>query len=307
MNYNIIFFSGTGGTKLAAKKLKSALEHRDAFCELNEIGKHEFDPKNIDGDRLIIMYPVHAFGAPIPVYETIDKLVMVSEKSSKTAINEAVVISISAGGEVPTNNGCRIKAVRKLRAKGYDVIFEDMVMMPSNWTVKDSEEIVSGVLNVLDHKIQIIADILINSNGNTIPVMTRKMSSYSRIMAAIGTFSRRIGFPIMGKFYRASDACNSCSLCASQCPQQNINMVNGKPRFGWKCLVCMRCIYDCPMNAISAGPFNFMIIEGGYNIEEMVETAQKHLDKPLELSDKDFENHKAVSSYIKNINDHKSI
>lgn len=301
MNYKIMFFSGTGGTKLAAEKLKSFLDEsgstdEGSTCDIHDIGKGDFGFSDLNGGMIIVMYPVHAFGAPIPVYDAIDKLSAVKGKP-------AAVISISAGGEVSTNSGCRIKAKRKLRAKGYSIVHEDMIMMPSNWAVRDSEEIESIVINALDSKVKVIGEIISDSENKQLLASQKRISLYSRIMAAIGTFSRRIGFPIMGKFYKASDTCNGCSLCAAQCPQKNIKMMNGKPRFGWKCVICMKCIYACPMNSISAGPFNFMIVDGGYDIQELTETAKKYVGSTPKMSGEKLANDKAVIDYINNIND----
>ena len=54
------------------------------------------------------------------------------------------------------------------------------------------------------------------------------------------------------KFY-ATDKCISCGLCAVSCLTHNIELKNGKPTWGNRCVHCMKCICDCPEAAIEYG------------------------------------------------------
>ncbi|HOB71532.1 MAG TPA: hypothetical protein PKM18_07090, partial [bacterium] len=50
----------------------------------------------------------------------------------------------------------------------------------------------------------------------------------------------------------------------------------GRPRFGWKCMICMRCIYKCPNNAISPRIMKFFKVKNFYKLSE--------LQKPSDLT-----------------------
>ena len=54
------------------------------------------------------------------------------------------------------------------------------------------------------------------------------------------------------KFY-ATDACIGCGTCESLCPLNNIRLVEGKPQWGGRCTQCMACICRCPAEAIEYG------------------------------------------------------
>jgi ferredoxin len=51
----------------------------------------------------------------------------------------------------------------------------------------------------------------------------------------------------------ASDACTACGVCARVCPTENIELREGKPVWGDRCLTCFACLHWCPEGAISLG------------------------------------------------------
>ena len=55
------------------------------------------------------------------------------------------------------------------------------------------------------------------------------------------------------KFFFADDNCNTCGVCESICPVNNIQLVEGKPQWQHKCQQCLACINLCPENSIQYG------------------------------------------------------
>jgi MinD superfamily P-loop ATPase len=56
------------------------------------------------------------------------------------------------------------------------------------------------------------------------------------------------------KNFFLDDGCTGCGLCAEQCPDKAIDIVDGKPV--WlkeRCEICFRCIHHCPAFAIQYG------------------------------------------------------
>ena len=56
---------------------------------------------------------------------------------------------------------------------------------------------------------------------------------------------------IIGKpgFY-TTDQCVGCGKCANVCPLNNIQMIDGSPKWGDTCTHCMACIHQCPKWAV---------------------------------------------------------
>jgi ferredoxin len=89
----------------------------------------------------------------------------------------------------------------------------------------------------------------------------------SKLMTGIGHVEG-LAARLFGMELHASDACSSCGLCERECPERNIRMNKAnKPVFGLNCLMCLRCIYNCPEIAISPRLSKFIPIKGGYTIE----------------------------------------
>jgi succinate dehydrogenase/fumarate reductase-like Fe-S protein len=51
-------------------------------------------------------------------------------------------------------------------------------------------------------------------------------------------------------------------------------MKQGFPKFHFKCIWCLKCIYACPRKALSPSILKFSVLKNGYNLKEMSERAQ---------------------------------
>lgn len=49
------------------------------------------------------------------------------------------------------------------------------------------------------------------------------------------------------------EGCENCGLCAKVCPNGNITYVDGVPKFGNRCDLCLSCLNNCPADAINYG------------------------------------------------------
>jgi|GEM_PF-5925389 Pyruvate/2-oxoacid:ferredoxin oxidoreductase delta subunit len=50
--------------------------------------------------------------------------------------------------------------------------------------------------------------------------------------------------------FSTDNRCTGCMICKNSCPRRNIEIIDNKPAFGGKCVLCTRCINICPENAI---------------------------------------------------------
>lgn len=71
--------------------------------------------------------------------------------------------------------------------------------------------------------------------------------------------------PILGHRFRATEKCIGCGICANECPQGNIKIIDGKPEFGKNCVGCMACAFDCPQDALKISVLNGWRVNGGYS------------------------------------------
>ncbi len=59
-----------------------------------------------------------------------------------------------------------------------------------------------------------------------------------------------IAFPTLDQHFWTTAACTGCGTCTQLCPRRNIELVDGRPRWGGDCDVCHACIQWCARSAI---------------------------------------------------------
>ncbi len=268
----LVFFSGTGGTALAVETLSAALRGKGVQTRVSEI-LHGKPPKVQPGERLIVLFPVYAGDAPSPVARWIRSLGQARE-------GKAAVIAVSGGGEVSPNTACRMKTIRRLEKHGFRVIGEYMLCMPSNMIVPTPEAIALRLLRALPEQCGRIADAILADTPNRKPPL-RGDRLLLPLLAA-----EKAGSRLFGKSLKAGAACTSCGLCAKRCPCGNIRMKDGKPRFGWHCALCLRCVYGCTQHAIQTGMpvLKRAVFKEGFDLEALRRKAAE-LEQAPEATD----------------------
>ena len=248
----IVYFTGTGSTERVAECFEKrfiGLGKRVLKTKLFQGDR----PENGEEDMLIVLFAVHAFNAPVIVYEWLKTMSQVNKIP-------AIVISVSGGGEISPNTACRVSCNQFLEKKGYEVIYEDMIAMPSNILVKTVDGLSIRLLKILPYKVEhIIDEILSSTIKRTRPKLIDRFFSY------IGE-AEKIGAKFFGKHIKVNSDCNGCALCERNCPRKNIRMSNGKPEFNNSCMLCLNCIYGCPRKALTPGIGKFVVIKEGFNL-----------------------------------------
>ena len=251
----IVYFSGTGGTRKAAHAFAFAFANRGISVGCNEIhAKRPYRPQ--EHDMLLLLYPVYAMNAPRPVYEFIDRLPMADRKL-------AVVISVSGGGEVVPNTASRLHSIKHLKNRGYRIAYEQMLIMPANFLVSTPKELSLTLLKVLPDKVEkIVKDLLAGVVRRTEPYLI------DRIISMFAELQKE-GSKLYGRCIRASSACTGCGLCAKKCPTGNIKLQSGIPAFDFHCCLCLRCIYSCPSMALKPCIGSRFILKDGFSLKEL--------------------------------------
>ena len=234
----IFFFSGTGNSKYAARRIADALG--DTLLSLND-SIRAGDTAPVDtGERLVIVTPTYAWRIPRIVR---DWLLRTELRGAKQ-----VWFVMTCGSEL--GNADRYNRAL-CRAKGLGCMGTAQLVMPENYIAmfgvpqaEEARKIVARAEPDLDRAIAAIRAGL--------PFAPTRSNLYDRFMSG----------PVNPIFYSlcvkanaftVSDACTGCGQCARRCPTGSIALRGGKPVWGKACTHCMACICYCPAEAIEYG------------------------------------------------------
>ncbi len=249
---HLVYFTGTGGTARVAESFEKAFSvYKVEVCKTKLEAKEYME---INADLLVLFFPVYAFNAPAPIDEWITRAPAGNGRA-------AAVISVSGGGEISPNTACRADVIKQLAGKGYDVCYESMFVMPSNFIISYSDSLSAMLLRILPHKSErVVADILSGKRNRTKPYFI------DRFLSKIGFIEKYYG-KTFGKKLKVNDKCVGCLWCADHCPRSNITMQDEQPTFGNRCVICLCCVYGCPQKAIVPGTGKFIVIKNGYDLK----------------------------------------
>lgn len=261
----LAYFSGTGGTETIVAYFETLLTKAGVKVSRMNIPYCTTYHNEITSDLIIIFSPVYAFR----LASIVERWTRNLPKAKDTL---AAIISVSGGGEISPNTACRLRCKRLLIKKGYRLVYEKMLVMPSNFAVQAESQLNLRLINAMPKKAeQIVTEILSEQLHLTTPL------PWDRIFTFIG-LAEHFGAKVFGFSLHASKACTRCGLCGKKCPVKNIVFHNGVPDFGFHCIWCLKCIYCCPTNAIVPRILRFSVLKSGYNIEEMRKQMNSELD-----------------------------
>lgn len=232
----IYYFTGTGNSLAAAKKIAGALKD----TELVPIASLKTSEGRVvpAADRAGIICPVYDAGLPVIVKEFAGRL-------------DVGAIPYTFG--IVTMGGMGASALHQLNGilvhncrKKLDAAFA--VKMPGNFPpvgVPPSGEKREAILRDADAELAAIAVMI--EKGQAVPP---GFSLLSRLMhaAMYGKFERNV--PGMDRSFSVDETCTSCGTCAKVCPVGNITIENERPVWQHHCELCCACLHFCPVEAI---------------------------------------------------------
>lgn len=240
----VFVFSGTGNTAFVADRIKENLEKKDVQTTIHNIDELKEIPDISAYEYIGLGYPVYAWAMPPNVEEFAQKI-----PAAKEGQKGFVFTTYGGNGLYAVQQGVDI-----LKSKKYRICRSRGFLMPDNITVS----FISSLARVSpDGELK-----MFDKAAEAIPGMVNEIISGDGRVEGHGwipgwAFSRLLGFLFKkwgaageGKKYYLNDACTSCGLCAKTCPVQNIEMVDGKPRWLDHCVLCCRCYNLCPVKAI---------------------------------------------------------
>lgn len=225
----IYYFSGTGNSRWAAQQLAALTG--DQAQDITLLGSV---PDGSSETRVGLVFPVYAWGAPEPVLDFAKSL------SPGNAFSFAVATCGSEAGH----------ALKRL-AKVIPLQSSYSLVMPNNYIIGadlDDESTARAKIDAAEKELAVIAQEVAAHR----PVYRVTEGSLPALKSGIVNFGFN-RFARSTKAFYATDACNGCGHCARNCPAHTIRLQARKPVWGAACYQCLRCLHECPQQAIQYG------------------------------------------------------
>lgn len=245
MESTIYFFTGTGNSLKIAKDLAEKLDD----CELIPIAKiWQNENLKSESEKIGLVFPLYYSGLPKIVYDFVEKIDL-----SKSSYFFTVIASAGGTIKLPFQQLERI-----LNTKGKKLHLGYIIVMPTNYIIAYeiySEDRQNLLFEKEIQQVEVISEMIKNEGSNIDQdIHKKKFLIYDGKYQAdkFNTNFREKVNERDNDFY-SDDNCNSCGVCESVCPVNNIIMINGAPEWQHKCQLCLACINYCPEKAIQFG------------------------------------------------------
>lgn len=233
----ILYFSGTGNSRFAARLLSRQLQ--DQLVSINDYLKKEQRGKFHSEKPWVIVCPTYAWRMPAVVSSFLTE-------SSFSGCQDIYFV-LTCGGNAG-NAEAHLKKLVKKMGLAYRGCRE--IVMPDNYLVMFPIPDKDTCKTMVEKAIPSIHD-----TGKTIlaresfPPIRRGLLAKLE-SGPVNTLFQKYQLSAKG-FSVSKDTCISCGQCEMVCPLNNIDLVKDKPVWGDHCTHCMACIGICPKNAIS--------------------------------------------------------
>lgn len=236
----IYYFTGTGNSLAAAKKIAGAL----GDCDIVPVASFADSPGPVapDAERVGLVCPVYFAGLPAMAATFAERLDLAA-----AGYVFSVVTHGGGGGAAALRQLDGI--LRDKAGRGLDAGFA--VSMPGNYILMHDSpagEKRDRLLEAANAELDMIAGRIGEGERGSLP-----NSPVVRIVRALTYPWFRSHVHGNDRKFTVSEACTSCGTCAAVCPAGNIEMVGGKPVWNHRCELCCGCIHLCPAEAIQAG------------------------------------------------------
>ncbi len=230
----ILYFSGTGNSRYVARAIAKLTG--DSLVSMNErIKMRDHSPLHSSQPFVFVM-PTYAWRMPRIIHEHI-------LQTEFTGCEMAYFIMTC--GDSTGNAVAYIKELCKIKTFTFCGVAS--VIMPENYIAMYSvpDKATAGRI------IQMAVPGIVEIAGRII--MGKQLKDLHPTITGIlqsGLVNPLFYAYINDRGFRFTNACISCGKCAELCPLNNIQIVDGAPRWGGNCTHCMACICGCPTEAI---------------------------------------------------------
>lgn len=233
----VLFFSGTGNSRYAAKKIAEKTE--DSLVSLNQLMKQNSKEQLVSENHpFVFVCPTYAWRLP----QVVEKFIR-----EQTFAGSKKVYFIMTCGADTANAVDYIKTL--CREMGWELQGFAEIVMPDNYITlyEPSDEKTSAeMIRKAEPIILKIAEEIVD--GKSLPAFkTNALSGKVKSGMVNGIFYKMF---VSAKGFHSTDKCTSCGKCVKLCPLNNVKMKEGRPSWSNRCTHCMACICGCPTDAI---------------------------------------------------------
>jgi len=231
----VCYFSGTGNSQLAAKKIAEAIG--DELISINLLLKNGVKEVIHSERPLVFVAPTYAWRLPHVVEQWI--------RETKFEGNTKAYFILTCG------DGCG-NATKYAQAlcekKEFHFCGLASILMPENYVARfqvPRQSEAQAIIQKAEPQFQDIAKHIkagVALSGAAVSVLGRLESGFVNTLF--------YALVVKDKGFTVSDGCIACGKCAERCPLNNVALSSSKPIWGGNCTHCMACICGCPTLAI---------------------------------------------------------
>lgn len=239
----IFYFSGTGNSYHAARKMAEGLHDRMVDIASAIQNKH-FSYTLKEGEKLGFVFPVYSWAMPEPVEVFIQHLKLQYEK------NPYVYAICTCGSSVGKAISFLESALHK---KGLPLDSGFSVVMPDNYVVLFPLDSPQNQLKKLYHADEVIQLILRAVKLEKRHFFRVKKGKGANVKSHVIHPLFRLAATKTEPFY-STENCIGCGLCEKVCTAHCISLQDGIPIWNKPhCNMCLACLHHCPTHAIQYG------------------------------------------------------
>lgn len=248
----LYYFSGTGNARAAAQWFSEVAIKQGIACELQQVFRDQTVKLPESGERNLLIgffYPTHGFNAAPAMLNFIARFRHLSG-ASVMLVNTRAGMKISKLFVPGLSGLAQLLPALMLRMKGFRIVAMQPLDLPSNWISLHpgvKEKVANSIFDRCEGIIQRFAERILSGKTKYKALLSLP---FDLAVVPVSFAYYFFGRYILAKTFISTQQCNSCKICEQQCPVGAIQMIKGRPFWGFSCESCMRCMNNCPEKAI---------------------------------------------------------